>query len=252
MNVLVTGGEPTLHPDFLAICEHIVKRGMLCDIYTNGIYIPDDLFNALCKLPLNSVSVSLYSGTNAFHDTITGVPGSFKRTLSTLLRFKNAGFDAYAKAPIFHKHLDDYFSAKELGMRNGFRVLASTILVPGHSGRTRNPMMMDASEYRRFLEQDAIPNTAIDNSDEQKKRLDEPLCHAGLSTLCISPFGDVMPCNSFPAVCGNVIQTRLSTIWQTSNIFRFLREFRRRDVSPDCASCKDIVFCTICPGASWK
>ena len=224
MNVLVTGGEPTVHSAFLSVCQRIIRRGMLCDVYTNGLDISDDLFDSLRVLPLNSISVSLYSGTGVFHDKITGVHGSFKKTLANLLRFKDAGLDAYAKVPIFHKHLEDFFAAKELGHKHGFRVLASTILVPGHSGETSNPMMMDTDEYRHFLEREATPDTSMDSLDANENRRNESLCHAGQSTLCVSPFGDVMPCNSFPAVCGNIRQLSLSKIWNASEIFRHLQK----------------------------
>lgn len=252
MNVLVTGGEPTLHPAFGTICERIVNRGMLCDVYTNGLKISNRLFDSLCKLPLNSISVSLYSGTAAFHDEITGVAGSFQKTFATLMRFKEAGLNAYAKVPVFHGHLKDYFSAKELGRKNGFRTLASTILVPGHSGETRNPMMMSASEYEIFLKRETKPDTSVEKTSSIEKFRNEPLCQAGQSTLCISPFGDVMPCNSFPAVCGNVRQGSLAKIWRTSDVLKRLRNLRRCDVSMRCASCADIAYCTICPGASWS
>lgn len=252
MKVLVTGGEPTVHPAFLSVCERIVKRGMLCDVYTNGMDISDNLFDSLKKLPLNSISVSLYSGASTFHDSITGVSGSFEKTFSNLLRFKNAGFDAYAKVPIFHNHLDDFFAAKKLGAQNGFRVLASTILVPGHSGATRNSMMMDQEEYRRFLNLEAKPDTSIESAVSLEKLREEPFCQAGQSTLCVSPSGDVMPCNSFPVVCGNVRQKTLSQIWRRSKFLIRLRKLRRRDASPRCAVCPDIAYCTVCPGASWK
>lgn len=252
MNVLVTGGEPSLHSAFLSVCERIIKRGMLCDVYTNGLDISDYLFGELCKLPLNSISVSLYSGTNVFHDKITGVSGSFQKTLTSLLRFKDAGFDAYAKVPIFHKHLEDFFTAKELGREHGFHVLASTILVPGHSGKTRNPMMMDATEYKEFLERETEPHPSIETASSIEKCRKEPICHAGQSTLCVSPFGDVMPCNSFPAVCGNVRKSSLSQIWRTSTLLHRLRKLRRYDASPRCSACADIAYCTVCPGASWN
>ena len=252
MNVLVTGGEPTIHQAFLSICEHIIKRGMLCDVYTNGLDVSDALFDSLCKLPLNSISVSLYSGSSKFHDNVTGVPDSFKKTLANLLRFKSAGFDAYAKVPVFHKHLEDYFAAKKLGAKYGFRVLASTILVPGHSGKSRNPMMMNSSEYMEFLKRETAPNTSLESPELIEKHMEEPICQAGQSTLCVSPFGDVMPCNSFPAVCGNIRKTPLPEIWRTSEIFGQLRKLRRRDASSRCAICHDISYCTICPGASWN
>lgn len=241
-----------MHPAFLSICERVIKRGMLCDVYTNGLSVSDDLFDSLCKLPLNSVSVSLYSGSSKFHDKITGVPGSFQKTLSNLLRFKASGFDAYAKVPVFHKHLDDFFEAKELGDKHGFRVLASTILVPGHSGKTRNPMMMDADEYHTFLDRIAKPDPSNDSPTSIEKYRTEPLCQAGQSTLCVSPFGEVMPCNSFTVSCGNVRRSSLSQIWRTSDFLRRIRKIRRCDVSPRCATCNDIAYCTVCLGASWN
>ena len=252
MNVLVTGGEPTLHSAFISVCKRIIKRGMLCDVYTNGVAIPNDLFSELGKLPLNSISVSLYSGTSVFHDKITGVSGSFQRTLASLLRFKDAGFDAYAKVPVFHRHLEDFFAVKDLGRKYGFRVLASTIFVPGHSGKTRNPMMMDAAEYKEFLEHETEPYPGAETKISIEKHRKGPICHAGQSTLCVSPFGDIMPCNSFPAVCGNVRKASLSKIWRTSALLRRLRELCRCDASPLCATCEDIAYCTICPGASWN
>lgn len=252
MKILVTGGEPTMHNAFLPVCERIVERGMLCDVYTNGMAISDSLFNSLSMLPLNSISVSLYSGSSKFHDEITGVHGSFRRTLANLLRFKEAGFDAYAKVPIFHKHLGDFFAAKKLGRKYGFRVLASTILVPGHSGRTRNPMMMDSAEYMKFLKRETTPNTNVESPALNEKYRKEPFCQAGQSTLCVSPFGDVMPCNSFLVMCGNVRKSSLSQIWRMAELFQHLRKLHRCDASPRCATCADIAYCTVCPGASWN
>ena len=252
MNVLVTGGEPTLHPAFLPVCERIVKRGMLCDIYTNGIDIPDAMFGALCELPLNSVSVSLYSGTDAFHDEVTGIPGSFRKTLDALLRFKDAGVAVYAKAPMFHGHLEDIFSAMELGEQRGFAVKPANIIVPGHSGISRNQMMLDAAEYLEFLEQKSTPDSGADTDQARVARANGPVCQAGLTTLCVSPTGDVMPCNSFPWRCGNVRESPLAAIWRTGEPLRRLWAMRFKAFSPRCAKCKDIAFCTICPGASWN
>ena len=251
MNVLVTGGEPTLHPAFLSVCRRIIEKGMLCDLYTNGIDIPDALFDALCDLPLNSVSVSLYSGADAFHDEITGVPGSFRKTLFNLLRFKAAGFDAYAKTPLFHEHLEDFFAARKLGDRLHFPVQPANILVPGHSGSSRDAMMLDEREYAAFLASEPPLPTGTEAGHESDVP-DSPICQAGCTTLCVTPFGKVRPCNSFPCDCGDVREAPLSRIWKTSPQFRRLRSLRRRDLSPQCAICADIGFCTVCPGAAWN
>lgn len=252
VNVLVTGGEPTLHPAFLDVCRRIVRRNMLCDVYTNGIDISDALFGALRALPLNSVSVSLYSGTAPFHDSVTRLPGSFRQTLRNLLRFKDAGFDVFAKTPLFRGHLDDYFSARRLGKRLGFPVHPANILVPGHSGRDRGGMMLSDAEYREFLERDAVPDASPETAVSPGALAREPVCHAGLSTLCVTPFGAVRPCNSFPRDCGNVRTEPLSRIWKSSPFLKRLRRLRRGDLSPACPACPDMPYCTVCPGAAWS
>src|SRR5512139_3132120 len=38
--VRISGGEPTLHPDFPAIVDATVKRGLRVSLNTNGLYAP--------------------------------------------------------------------------------------------------------------------------------------------------------------------------------------------------------------------
>lgn len=252
MNILVTGGEPTLHPVFFDVCRYVLEKGMLCDVYTNGMDIPKEICASLLTLPLNSVSFSLYSGSPAFHDQITGIPGSFRKTLDTLLCFQNAGLETYAKCTLFHGHLEEYFSAKTLGNNLGFAVKPANIIVPGHSGTRQDELMLDDAEYREFLERDIHPESGIDTQERRVGRANANVCQAGLSTLCISPFGIVRPCNSFQLDCGNVRNSSLSQIWRNSPTLKLVRQLRMKDFSEHCAICPNIMFCSICPGASWS
>lgn len=46
----LTGGEPTMHPDFMIIVEYIKEKGLDVHICTNGINLSDkDLFALICK-----------------------------------------------------------------------------------------------------------------------------------------------------------------------------------------------------------
>ena len=54
--IAVTGGEPTMHPDFSKIVNHIRDRGMLVGIATNGMFINEKL---LASLPKTGVIVSV-------------------------------------------------------------------------------------------------------------------------------------------------------------------------------------------------
>lgn len=79
-----TGGEPTLHPHFLAAVDAVVDRGYTWHFVTNGenfARVFDDLGRRPGRIEaLSNVNFSLDGGTQATHDAIRG-PGSFESVL---------------------------------------------------------------------------------------------------------------------------------------------------------------------------
>lgn len=95
-SINLTGGEPTIHPDFLSLLKEI--RKLFPDnkiaIASNGRMFSYPLFAKKC-LSFNNLSfeVALHGSTPGFHDAITGVKGSFKQTvggISHILAYRNS------------------------------------------------------------------------------------------------------------------------------------------------------------------
>lgn len=83
-NVSLTGGEPTLHPEFNAVIDTIAAHGCAWDMVTNGRRFPSVLA-ALEAVParraaLRSLSLSLDGADEAAHDAIRG-KGSYREVL---------------------------------------------------------------------------------------------------------------------------------------------------------------------------
>ena len=82
----LTGGEPTLNPDFLKLLAYFRKRarGGELTLLTNGRSFADPVFASAAlrtaKAPF-AVAVSLHGSTPVSHDAVTGVPGSFAAAL---------------------------------------------------------------------------------------------------------------------------------------------------------------------------
>ncbi|PHO06610.1 hypothetical protein BFT35_10590 [Thermoanaerobacterium thermosaccharolyticum] len=82
--VALTGGEPTLHPNFLEIINILGNYNIKIVVLTNGTYITDDIvevfkkFNVMVRIPL--------LGLEQTHDKITGTNGSFKKCISSINR----------------------------------------------------------------------------------------------------------------------------------------------------------------------
>lgn len=246
--VLVTGGEPTLYPDFLSICKYVIGKGMLLDIYSNGLAISDDLFDELKVLKFNSFSVSLYGPSN-FHDEITKVKGSFEKTFKTAMMLKCAGKDVYVKSVLFHRHLKDYFELKKMCERVGISVKPSIALLPGRSGCTKASLALSDSELLRFAH---CENAGGCMADLLGRMADGPVCMAGQNQIAINPFGEVYPCVALPISVGNVKSSTISEIWDGAPELKKIQGVRLIDVGEKCKSCSDLNACSICLGTVLK
>lgn len=94
-SINLTGGEPTIHPDFLALLTKI--REMLPEnrivLASNGRMFSYPWFAKEC-LKINNfvLEVAIYSSNPRLHDGMTRIKGSFKQTITgihNILKYKN-------------------------------------------------------------------------------------------------------------------------------------------------------------------
>ncbi len=69
--------EPLIHPEILAFCEAIVRKGFYCQITTNGSTLPR-LASSLVDIGVDELIISC-DGPRAIHDQVRGKKGSFDR-----------------------------------------------------------------------------------------------------------------------------------------------------------------------------
>ena len=79
-SIRLSGGEPTLHPDFSAIVAQANRRGLRVSINTHGVY-PEGLRRQIADLVIDLFIVSL-DGLQTVNDFIRG-KGVFDRAVDT-------------------------------------------------------------------------------------------------------------------------------------------------------------------------
>jgi MoaA/NifB/PqqE/SkfB family radical SAM enzyme len=95
--IILTGGEPTIHPDFFGILSFIRKKfpEVIIELDTNGrrFYYP-----SFTKRVLRFERINIYTSLHGFdaktHDAITRTPGSFLQTvkgIENILKYKKLG-----------------------------------------------------------------------------------------------------------------------------------------------------------------
>lgn len=251
IHLLITGGEPCIRRDFLDIVGYAVSLGFLVDVYTNGIAMTDEQFDALCKMKVNSVSFSLYSGEEEVHDAITKVPGSFQRTLNRMMMFKCAGVDTYVKTVVIQQNLDSLESLFRLGKRLNIPINPATSISDTHTGASKGGFRLKDQQQRLFAAQLLQKYDPV-NLQGMHRDPDGPVCRAGITTLSVDPYGGVHPCLAFTQSLGSVRERTVEDIWRNEPLMKELRSFRFRDLSEKCTGCGHADTCGVCIGAAYS
>ena len=248
VQIWFTGGEVLLRPDLCDIVEEAVRLGFVVNIYTTGVGLTDKVFDRLRAVKINGISVSLYSGIASEHDKITGVKGSFDKTLKAALMFKAAGVNTFIKCVAMKQNFHSLESLYELGKRLNIYVTISPRVISGHEGKCSADYSLGNVElYKKFYELNSHYVSADKNAPtlSREQMLNKSSCGAGINSLSIDPFGGVRPCNTFHGAFGSVREETLQNIWERVRNLK-LKNYRMRDVTRQCVTCKYLEYCTVC------
>lgn len=116
----LTGGEPTLHPEFRKIADFLTAAGLDLSMETNATLIDRDLAVHLRqKTSLARVAVSLDSPDAAEHDRFRGVKGAFDDAVRGIGNLVAAGFRPQIIMSVYRGNLDRIEALIELALRLG-------------------------------------------------------------------------------------------------------------------------------------
>lgn len=89
--ITLTGGEPFVHPDLLAMCRAVVDRGLPLGLCTNATQASDEQIAELAELGGVHINVSFDGFRPESHGKFRGDRSSFATTVATTRKFAAAG-----------------------------------------------------------------------------------------------------------------------------------------------------------------
>jgi len=105
--VILTGGEPTLHPELPRICEYAREQGLHVRMITNGHRLADPAFaREMGDAGLSLVHVSIYSVKPEVEAKLRGMEGTLDRAFAALDNANAQGIDANINSVINRLNAD--------------------------------------------------------------------------------------------------------------------------------------------------
>ena len=74
-----SGGECTIHPDFIKLYKYAYARGLEMSLITNGSCITDEIFELFEKCPPNEIHITIYGMSSDTYERNCGNAGIKKR-----------------------------------------------------------------------------------------------------------------------------------------------------------------------------
>lgn len=93
MFLLLTGGEPLLHPDFREIYLGLKAMGMVLTINTNGTLIDEEWADFFAAHRPRRINITLYGKDEKAYETLCRHPGGFEKVLRGVRLLRERGVD---------------------------------------------------------------------------------------------------------------------------------------------------------------
>ncbi len=254
--VALSGGEPTIHPDFLTIIHELSRRGIYTGVATNGWRFADiDFLAKAVKAGLNYVEVSVDSAKPHRHDWFRGVNGAWERAVKALENAVKLGVNHAMAVTVTKMNVDEVEDILDLAESIGVKRVVFFNFIPVGRGEEIVNLDLDPLEREEFLRtiyremkrrkleivstapqygrvaiqlsggEDVAPTHFCVASDPVTKAVAEFVggCGAGRIYAAIQPNGDVSPCVFMPIVVGNLRRRSFIDIWNNTPLFHKLR-----------------------------
>ena len=276
--VVLSGGEPLLRKDVFDIAAYGTQKGLRMCLATNGTLVTDEICEEIKQSGIRMVSLSLDGASAKVHDDFRNQKGAFEGTMNAASLFKKHNIEFLINSSFTKRNQEEvpkiYKLAKELGATAWYMFM----IVPTGRGQDILAELISPEDYEEILnwhydiekeEDDMLvrPTCAphyyrivLQRSKKDKDKFKRRSlkfstggskgCLAGQLICLIDVDGEVLPCSYFPKSAGNMRKRPFKDIWENSELFKSLRDFKSYKGS--CGSCEYVNVCGGCRARSYS
>lgn len=200
LRLLVSGGEPTMHPEFFNLNSLLAEQPFRTILITNGVTLSAEHPQKIEKLNFEEIQISL-DGLEDSHDKLRG-KGSFEKTIKAAEKVKMAGKSLSIATIITAYNRNEFPQLKTIVSTLGAD--SWSVDFPCPEGRASSSGMMPDIEDSSL--------TSYGFGSEVHESFDKHICGAHLAT--IDPYGYLLKCDYYPDWTGGSVEKGLLEAWK--------------------------------------
>jgi radical SAM protein with 4Fe4S-binding SPASM domain len=235
VQIRLTGGEPTLHPEFLRILAAATSYQAWVTIFTNARWRhPQPFVQSIRAWPrLSGLLVSLHGAQAKTHEAFSRVRGSFDETLANIRLAVSNGISVALSTVITRWNIDRLEEMLELRRNLGARqVVFNRFLGPASPElEAELPALQRAIQRIESWARAGEPvkyGIGVPQCFEVNSSVG---CLAGVAYVTLDASGSLRPCSHSPSVIGSLQSKPLEALWHSQSMNNW------RALMPDECTC---------------
>lgn len=254
--LLLTGGEPFLHPEFPEILRGLHEMGLLVSVNTNGTLIDEQTVAWLKECPPVRLNVTLYGASDETYARLCGDRNGYSKTVRAIKLLKEAGLKVKVNCSLTPDNIHDLPQIVSFCEENQLQLQYNAYMFPparideGLVGQNYRFSPQEAAYYtawaelltggeERFMQR----NVSVPEPTEECGQCgDGVLCRAGRCSFWVTWDGKLMPCGMFNLPePPNVFHEDFDESWE-----RIKKQVDEIRLPAQCAACALKDLCRAC------
>lgn len=206
----LSGGEPLVFPNLDQIIEAIDPTKFHINVTTNGYFLDDEKAQHLRDIGVDKVKISLDCSEAELHTVKNGVNDAHSRAIRALFAAQKAGLEPVIQTVATRQNTqsEEMLNLAKFARENGFTVDVVLAKPVGSWAGNKDVMVSrEDVEYLRKINveypmrRNVYPAYGVERG-----------CPSVKTFMCITKYGDVLPCTFIPISIGNIFEESLQDI----------------------------------------
>ncbi len=260
--MLLTGGEPLLHPDFKEIYLALKKMGMILTINTNATLIDESWAEFFGKHKPRRINITLYGTDNVTYEKLCHYPNGYDKVIHAIKLLKANNVDVKLGCSATPANVDSILAMYEIAKELDVPLTTDAYMMPSTRERCKpfdeqsRLLPEDAASIRvktlelqmgkeQFFEYCRQVIEWIDTFEPGKKEAGTNSCMAGHCSFSVNWQGYLRPCVITTEPSVSAFDVGFQEAWRHVS-----KTFTATEYCSDCSICPRKIICSPCPVAS--
>ena len=280
--LILSGGEPLVRQDVVAIAKYAVSKGLRVVMGSNGTLLTPEMAVRLKEVPVSRIAISLDFPVPELQDDFRGQAGAFTAAIAGASNARRAGIEVQINSTITKLNLPYLDELLSLAINLGAVSYHPFLLVPTGRGKGLESVELSPPEYEKTLHWIYDKQAELGDAmlfkptcaphylrvSKQRERVSpkitppaqsagqHPLhsvtrgCLCGTGFCFISHLGEVKGCGYLDVAAGNIKEASFRQVWTDSPLFRDLRNLS--NIQGKCGVCEYKRICGGCRARAYE